>query len=177
MPAKIQFVKGDITGMAVDAVVSATDTELRLDEEVAGDIRRKGGTRIQEECELIGRIALGETAVTTAGNLKAFYVVHAAVMRPGEKATADSIRLATHNTLLRTEEKAFKSLALPAIGTGAGGFPMQDCAAIMIAQVLEHLKSRSSLENIYFVLDDDAALRVFEEAYKKLTGRPVTAAT
>lgn len=177
MPTKIEFVKGDITEMAVDAIVSATDTELRLEEGVAGAIRRKGGARIAEECALIGHIALGETAVATAGNLKAFYVIHAAAMRPGEKATADSVRLATHNTLLRTEEKAFKSLALSALGTGGGGFSVEECAAIMIKEVVEHLKSRSSLEKIVFVLEDDAALQAFEEAYEKQTGRPASATT
>lgn len=177
MPVKIQFVKGDITEMAVDAIVCPADTELHLDAGVAGAIGRKGGARIQEECGLIGRIALGETAVTTAGNLKAFYVVYAAAMRPGEKATADSIRLATHNTLLRTEEKAFKSIALPALGTGVGGGSIEESATIMIQQVLEHLKSRSSLENIYFVLFDDAALQAFEGAYQMLTGRPATTTT
>lgn len=173
MPTKVQFVKGDITDMAVDAIVNAANTELILGEGVAGAIRRKGGTRVEEECERIGRIALGETAVTTAANLKAFYIVHAAVLRPGEKATADAVRLATRNTLLRAEEKAFKSLAFPALGTGVAGFAMEECAGIMIKEVLEHLKSRSSLETIYFVLFDDAALRVFEETYQKMTARPV----
>lgn len=177
MPAKIYFVKGDLTERAVDAVVNAANTNLVLGEGVAGAIRRKGGEKIQEECERRGPIALGEAAVTTAGNLKAFYVVHAAAMRPGEKATADSIRLATHNTLLRAEEKAFKSIAFPAIGTGVAGFAMEECAAIMIKEVLEHLKSRSSLEKIYFVLFDDEALRFFEETYKKMTAPPAAEVT
>ena len=177
MPTKIYFVKGDITDMAVDAVVNAANTDLVLGAGVAGAIRRKGGERIQEECERIGPIALGEAAVTTAGNLKAFYIVHAAAMRPGEKATHDSIRLATHNTLLRAEEKAFKSIAFPAIGTGVAGFPMEECAGIMIREVLEHLKSRSSLEKIYFVLFDDVALQTFEETYKRMTTRPAAEVT
>lgn len=172
MPTKVQWVKGDITDMAVDAIVNAAGTDLILGEGVAGAIRRKGGSRIEEECERIGRIALGETAVTTAGNMKAFYIVHAAVFGPGEKATADSVRLATRNTLLRAEEKAFKSLAFPALGTGVAAFALEECAGIMIKEVLEHLKSRSSLETIYFVLFDDAALHVFEETYQKMTARP-----
>jgi O-acetyl-ADP-ribose deacetylase (regulator of RNase III) len=177
MPTKIQFLKGDITEMAVDAIVNAANTDLVMAEGVAGAIRRKGGERIEEACNEIAPIRLGEAAVTTAGNLKAFYVIHAASMQPGGKTTAESLRLAMHNTLLRAEEKALKSLAFPALGAGAAGFPMEECARIMLTEVLQHLKSRSSLEQIYFVLFDDAALKVFQETYEKLTGRPLSPAS
>jgi O-acetyl-ADP-ribose deacetylase len=172
MPSRIIFQKSDITEMAIDAIVNPANTELTFDGGVAAAILRKGGARIREECERIGSIPLGDAVVTTAGNLKAFYVVHAAVIVRGGKATADSIRHATHNTLLRTEGKAFKTLAFPALGTGAAGFPGEECAGIMIKEVLEHLKSRSSLETIYFVLFDDATLAAFEDSYKKMTARP-----
>jgi O-acetyl-ADP-ribose deacetylase (regulator of RNase III) len=172
MKAKIYFVKSDITAMAVDAIVNAANTDLVLGAGVAGAIRRKGGDKIQEECDRIGSIPLGEAAVTTGGNLKALYVVHAASMRLGGQTTADSLRLATRNSLLRAEEKTIKSIAFPAIGTGVAGSPMEECARIMIREVLEHLKSRTSLEKICFVLFDEAALKVFEDTYQQLTGRP-----
>ena len=172
MPAKIQFLQGDITTMEVDAIVNAANNDLQLGAGVAGAIRRKGGPRIQEECDRIGAIRLGEAAVTTAGNLRAHYVIHAASMRLGGRTTAESLRNSTRNTLLRAEEKGLQSIAFPAIGTGIAGFPMEECAEIMIREVLEHLKSRSSLEKIYFVLFDEAALKIFEEVYKKLTERP-----
>jgi O-acetyl-ADP-ribose deacetylase len=171
MLAKIFFVKGDITDMAVDAIVNAANTDLMLGAGVAGAIRRKGGPSIQEDCDRNGSIRLGEAAVTTAGKLKAQYVFHAAAMRLGGFASGDSIRLATHNCLLRAEEKAIKSIAFPALGTGVAGFPMDECAEIMIKVVLDHLRVRSSLEKVYFVLFDDAALRIFEDAFNKLTAR------
>ncbi len=177
MLTKLHFTKGDITEMAVDAIVNPANTNLKAGGGVAAAILSKGGKRIQEECDFIGSVPLGETAVTTAGTLKAFYVIHAAVITTGGAATAQSVRLATHNTLLRAEEKAFKSLAFPALGTGAGGFSMEECATIMIHEVLEHLKSRTSLENIHFVLFDDAALAVFEDSYAKLAGHPASQAT
>jgi O-acetyl-ADP-ribose deacetylase len=172
MQPKIQFLKGDITDMAVDAIVNAANTDLMLGEGVAGAIRRKGGPRIQEECDRMGPIALGGAAVTTGGNLKALYVIHAASIRLGGQTTANSLRLATRNTLERAEEKALKSIALPAIGTGVAGFPVEECARIMIAEILDHLKTRTSLEKVYFVLYDDAALQAFENVYKQLTTRP-----
>jgi O-acetyl-ADP-ribose deacetylase (regulator of RNase III) len=174
MQAKIHFLKGDITDMAVDAIVNAANTDLVLGAGVAGAIRRKGGSRIQEDCDAVGPIRLGEAAVTTGGNLRANYVIHAASMRLGGQTTADSLRLATHNTLLRAEEKTIKSIAFPAIGTGVAGFSMEECARIMLTEVLQHLKSRSSLEKIYFVLYGDAALQVFEDTYRQLTARPAS---
>lgn len=177
MPTKIYFMKGDITEYEVDAIVNAANNDLVLGSGVAGAIRTKGGPRIQEECERIGSIRLGEAAVTPAGNLKAYYVIHAASMQLGGKTTAESLRNATRNSLLRAEEKGFKTIAFPAIGTGVAGFPMEECANVMISELLEHLKSRSSLEKIYFVLYDDAALKTFEETYKKLTARPAAGET
>lgn len=173
MPAKIYFQKGDITEMAVDAIVNAANNDLVLGGGVAGAIRRKGGPAVEEDCARIGPIALGGAAVTTGGNLKAFYVVHAASMRLGEKTSAEALRLSVRTSLERTEEKAFKSIAFPAIGTGIAGFPMDECARIMLEETLVHLKSRTSLERIYFVLYDDSALKIFEDAYRQMTARPL----
>jgi len=177
MPTKIYFIKGDITDLAVDAIVNAANTDLTLDSGVAGAIRRKGGARIQEECERLAPIRLGAATATTGGNLKAYYVIHAASMRPGEQATADSVRLATRQSLLRAEEKTIKSLAFPALGTGAAGLAVEECAEVMLKVVLEHIKMRTSLEKICFVLYDNATLKVFEETYQRLTARPVPGAT
>jgi O-acetyl-ADP-ribose deacetylase (regulator of RNase III) len=165
-------VQGDITEMAVDAIVNAANTDLTMDTGVAGAIRRKAGERIQDDCERLAPIRLGAAAVTTGGNLKALFIIHAASMPPGEKATAESLRLATRASLMRAEEKAIRSMAFPAIGAGVAGLSMAECAPIMLKAVLEHIKMRTSLEKIYFVLFDAAALKVFEETYQQLTARP-----
>jgi O-acetyl-ADP-ribose deacetylase (regulator of RNase III) len=176
MPTKILFVQGDITEMAVDAIVNAANTDLTMDTGVAGAIRSKAGERMQEECERVAPIRLGAAAATTGGNLKALFVIHAAGMRPDEKATAESIRLATRASLMRAEEKAIRSMAFPAIGTGVAGFSLAECAPIMLKAVLDHIKMRTSLEKIYFVLFDEAALKVFEETHRQLTARPAARA-
>ena len=176
MPTKIYISKGDITDMPVEAIVNPADTDLLLETGVSAAIRRKGGERIREECERLAPLRLGAAVVTTGGNLKALFVIHAAAIRPGEHATAEAIRLATRQVLFRAEEKTIKSLALPALGTGAAGFPVEDCAQIMLKAVLEHIRIRTSLEKIHFVLSDDAALKTFEEAFQKLTARPQASA-
>ncbi len=172
MPTKILISKGDITDQAVEAIVNPANTDLVMSSGVAAAIRRKGGEHIQEECERLAPIRLGAAVVTTAGNLRPLFVIHAATMRPGEKATAESIRLATRQILFRAEEKTIKSLAMAALGTGAAGFPAQECAEIMLKAVLDHIKVRTSLEKICFVLYDDATLKAFEDAFHKLTSRP-----
>src|SRR5256885_14301089 len=100
---RIVIQQGDLTEMDTDAIVNAANNDLILGAGVAGAIRRKGGPRIEEECERIGPIALGGAAVTTGGNLKALYVIHAASMKLGGRTTADSLRLATRSALMRAE--------------------------------------------------------------------------
>ncbi len=171
MPTKILFVKGDVTEMSVDAIVTPANTDLVVDSGVSGGILRKGGARVLEECERLAPLRLGAAAATTGGNLKAYYVIHAAIARPNEKATAESIRLATRQSLLRAEEKAIMSLALPPLGSGEGGVSLEESARTMLKVTLDHIKMRTSLEKIYFVFDDDAARKTFEETFQKLTVR------
>ncbi len=159
---KIVIQQGDLTEMSVDAIVNAANNDLQLGGGVAGAIRRKGGPAIQEECDRIGPIAIGEAAITTGGKLKARYVIHAASMQLGGRTTADSLRASTRNSLARAAEKGLKTIAFPAVGTGIAGFPMSECAEIMLDEVAKHLKGKTSVESVYFVLFDAAAREVFE---------------
>ncbi|MCI0403778.1 MAG: macro domain-containing protein, partial [Acidobacteria bacterium] len=124
--------QGDLTEADVDAIVNAANNDLQLGGGVAGAIGRKGGPAIQEECDRIGPIGIGEAAITTGGNLKARYVIHAASMELGGRTTAESLRASTRNSLARAAEKGVKTVAFPAVGTGIAGFPMRDCAEIML---------------------------------------------
>ncbi len=164
----VEFLKGDLTEADVDAVVNAANTQLQLGAGVAGAIRRKGGPTIQQECDRIGPVALGEAAVTGGGNLKARFVIHAAGMHLGGGVTARSCEDATLNSLRRAEEKQLSSIAFPAIGTGVGGLDMARCAEIMLRAVRSH--KAGSLRRVLFVLFDDAALGTFERTWKQISG-------
>ena len=170
MPA-VEFQRGDITQAQVDAVVNAANTDLMLGAGVAGAIRRAGGPAIQEECDRIGPVALGEAAITGGGRLPAPYVIHAAGMRLGGGVSVDSCRRATLNSLRRAEEKQLRSIAFPAIGAGVGGLEMRECARVMLGAVREHLQGKTSLERVVFVLFDESALRTFEETWNDLCGK------
>jgi O-acetyl-ADP-ribose deacetylase (regulator of RNase III) len=129
---------------------------------VAGAIRAKGGPTIQEECDRIGPIAVGEAAVTGAGDLRARFVIHAATMPPGGVATEQSVRSAMRRSLALASEKQCRSVAVPAIGAGIAGFPLQRCAEILLEEARTHLTSGEGLEEIRFVLFGEPAYRVFE---------------
>jgi O-acetyl-ADP-ribose deacetylase (regulator of RNase III) len=161
--SKIILQQGDLTDADVDAVVNAANTHLQLGAGVAGAIRRRGGPAIQQECDAIGPISLGEAAITSGGQLKARYVIHAASMHLGGLTSEGSLHDATVNSLKRAVEKQLTSIAFPAIGTGVAGFPMNRCAQVMLEEVKKHLSGATTLEQVFFVLFDEHALKTFEQ--------------
>ena len=159
----VEVVRADITSLDVDAIVNAANNHLILGSGVAGAIRTKGGPSIQEECNRIGRIEVGEAAITGAGNLPATYVIHAASMGD-EPVSERSLRDSVRNSLLRGEEKKIKSIVFPAIGTGVGGFAVKRCAEIMIEIAERHLKGKGhSINHIIFAIFGESDKKIFEE--------------
>jgi len=168
---RIFLMKGDLTEMDTDAIVNAANNDLQLGGGVAGAIRRKGGDKIQEECNAIGSIPVGGAAITSGGNLKARYVIHAASMQLGGQSTAHALRSSTAHTLRIAAQKLLKSISFPAVGTGIAGFPMEECAEIMLAEAADHLKRGTSLEKIYFILFDDAGLKTFQKVWRRFEAK------
>ncbi|MGC2275272.1 MAG: macro domain-containing protein [Candidatus Binatus sp.] len=166
--AKISLRQGDLTDADADAIVNAANNQLMLGGGVAGAIRIKGGPAIQNECDRIGPIALGDAAITGAGRLRARHVIHAASMRLGESTSEANLRAATRNSLTRADENALKTIAFPALGTGIAGFPIERCAQVMLEEVRAHLSGPTTLERIDFVLFDRRSLEIFELVLEKM---------
>lgn len=174
---RIEIRQGDITEQPdVDAIVNAANTWLALGSGVAGAIRRKGGDIIDEEGRKQAPIRLGEAAVTTAGTLPNKFVIHAAAMgftkedalipkKPGTGSSAEIIRNATLNSLRRAEELKLKSIAFPALATGVAGFPVDECAEVMIGAALGYATANpeSSIELVVFVLFTQGDYRTFKQ--------------
>jgi O-acetyl-ADP-ribose deacetylase len=160
---RIILQQGDITEMDTDAIVNAANNDLQLGAGVAGAIRRKGGEQIQRECDEIGSIPIGSAAMTSGGKLKARHVIHAASMQLGRPTSAKALRSSTAIALRIASEKKLKTIAFPAVGTGIAGFPLHECAEIMIDEAKKHLQQPTSLEKIYFVLFDAEALKAFQD--------------
>ena len=178
---QIEIRQGDITEQPdVEAIVNAANTWLTLGSGVAGAIRRKGGDIIDEEGRKQAPIRLGEAAVTTAGTLPNKFVIHAAAMgytkedalvpkKPGTGSSAEIIRNATRNSLLRAEELNLRSIAFPALATGVAGFPVDECAEVMIGAARDYAAERpeSSIELVVFVLFSQRDYEMFKRFYDK----------
>jgi O-acetyl-ADP-ribose deacetylase len=148
----LELVEGDITEMETDAIVNAANAQLILGGGVAGAIRRKGGPKIQAECNKIGGTFGGGAVITTGGSLKAKYVIHAVGPRMGEGNEDEKLRNATLNSLKLADENKLKSISFPAISTGIFGFPIQRCAQIMLATAIDYLRGSTGLEKVVFCL-------------------------
>ena len=164
MKDRIVLKEGDITEEQVDAIVNAANSHLVLGAGVAGAIREKGGPSIQKECDAIGPIEVGEAALTGAGELRPRFVIHAAGMPPGGVATEQSVRSSVRRSLELACEHGCRSIAIPAIGAGIGGFSAQSCAEILLAEARAHLAGETSLEEVRFVLFGEPSYRIFELA-------------
>lgn len=174
---RIQIQQGDLTDMDVDAIVNAANNDLILGAGVAGAIHRKGGEEIQRECNEIGSIPVGYAAITGGGKLKARHVIHAASMGlGGQRTTAKTLKTSTAHSLRLANEHHFKTIAFPAVGTGVSGFPMDECAEIMLTEAMNHLKGETSLQTIYFVLFDATSRDIFQAARQKLLKEAPTGA-
>lgn len=166
---KLTLKEGNIILLDVDAIVNAANRNLILGGGVAGAIRNAGGPSIQEECNKIGPIDVGEAVMTNAGNLKAKHVIHAAGPIQGEGLEDIKLRNATLNCLKIANENKLKDIAFPAISTGIFDFPMQECSEIMIQTVMEFLETHDHPQEVIFCLYGQDAYNVFEKTLDKLT--------
>jgi O-acetyl-ADP-ribose deacetylase (regulator of RNase III) len=164
MPAEIEVLDTDITQLTVDAIANAANTRLLHGGGVAGAIARAGGARVTEESERAAPIGLGDAVATSAGEMPSRWVIHAATMELGGPTSADIVRRATAATLWKAEELGATSLGLVAFGTGVGGFPLDEAAAIEVEEVRRHLDSGSRLERVVFAVRGEEARRAFAEA-------------
>ena len=168
---RIEVVKGDITRAAVEAIVNAANNSLWMGAGVAGAIKAAGGEIIEREAIAKGPVRPGEAVYTTAGELPYKLIIHAAVMGQDLKTSARLIRQATMSSLNLAEELKLKSIALPAFGTGVGGFPMKACANLMVATVGGFQKMARELELVQFSLFDEFGFSFFSESLKNALSR------
>ncbi|MHB8985966.1 MAG: macro domain-containing protein [Eubacteriales bacterium] len=157
----ISVIKGDITGIKVDAIVNAANNHLWMGAGVAGAIKRKGGQVIEDEAVAKGPIPVGEAVATGAGALPARYVIHAAAMGQDLATDEVKVRSATRNALRRAQELGVGSIAFPALGTGVGGFSLPDAARVMVCEARRHIAQAGAPGEVVFALFDDAGYDAF----------------
>jgi O-acetyl-ADP-ribose deacetylase len=159
---QIEVVEGDITALAADAIANAANDRLWMGAGVAGAIKRAGGEEIEREAVAKGPIPVGEAVATGAGRLAARYVIHGACMGQDLQTDADKIQRTTQSCLRVADELGVKSLALPAFGTGVGGFPVDECARVMVDAVRSY--EPQTLERVTFAVFGTAVREAFEAA-------------
>jgi len=167
----IEIKKGDITKLKVDAIVNAANNELWMGGGVAGAIKMEGGRQIEEEAVKKGPIPVGQAIVTGGGLLPARYVIHAAVMGTDFQTDSEKIRLATLHSLRRADEEGLRTVAFPALGTGVGRFPADECARIMIKEIQDYAGLNTGLQKVIIVLYSEDIYRVFKEEYEWIQRR------
>ncbi|MEO0202409.1 MAG: macro domain-containing protein [candidate division WOR-3 bacterium] len=168
---RVEIVKGDITEEKVDAIVNAANEYLKHGGGVAGAIVRKGGSIIQEESDKIGYCSPGNAVITSAGNLKAKYVIHAVgpIWKGGNFNEDKILYNAVKNSLILAHKYSLRSISLPAISTGIFGFPKERASKIILNSIFDFIKEfegRTSIEIIRICLFDDETYNVFLKVYE-----------
>jgi O-acetyl-ADP-ribose deacetylase len=146
----LEVAEGDITVLEVDAIANAANNHLWMGSGVAGAIKRAGGDEIEREAMKLGPIEVGDAVATSAGRLPARWVIHGAVMGQDLQTNADLVRRTTESCLRVADDVGAESLALPAFGTGVGGFPLAECARIMVNAARKH--EPRSLKRVVFAV-------------------------
>ena len=130
--ARIELWNGDICDLEVDAIVSPAATSLWMSTGIAGEIKRAGGDAVEFAALRQAPVQLGDAIVTPAGNLAARVVIHAVSLERDRRTNATAIDLAARNAMARARELGLSSVAFPALGTGIGGFPLDEAARIAV---------------------------------------------
>jgi O-acetyl-ADP-ribose deacetylase len=159
---QLEVREGDIAAVQADAVANAANDRLWMGAGVAGALKRAGGDEIEREAMALGPIPLGSAVATTAGRLPARSVIHGAVMGQGLRTDAELVRRTTRSCLELADELGCRSLALPAFGTGVGGFALEECARIMV-EVARKFEPRA-LELAIFAVFGGEAYDAFSSA-------------
>ncbi len=173
---RLTLIQGDITEQETEAIVNAANTTLLGGAGVDGAIHRAGGPAILEECKKIrtkqGRCPTGEAVITTAGNLKAKYVIHTVgpVWSGGEREEDTLLQNAYKNSLSLARDKGIRSLSFPSISTGAYGFPIERAAGIALSAVRDFLEGYS-FEEVRFVLFSQRDLGIYEKVWERKVNR------
>ncbi len=161
---RLELWNGDICVLEVDAIVNPASPSLWMATGVGGAIKRAGGDSIEFEAVRHGPIDVGSAIVTGGGTLAARAVIHAVSLDRDRRTSAWAIAAAVRSAMARARELGVTSVAFPALGTGLGGFPLSEAAAITVATLREELADPSTIEHVILALRGTEAYRAFERA-------------
>ena len=164
---QLELIEGDITVLDVEAIVNPANEELKLGSGVAGAIREKGGPSIQKECDRIGGTPVGTAVITGAGELPHKHVIHAVGPRMGDGDEDRKLSSAVRSSLALADRHGLRSIAIPAISTGAFGVPAQRCARVTLTEIHRYLQGGTKLERVVVSLFDDKIFKSFRQELRR----------
>jgi len=163
----LELLEGDITDLNVDAIVNAANKDLIMGTGVAGAILSRGGESIQLECSRIGGAEVGTSVMTTAGSLRARRVIHSVGPTMGEGDEDRKLASAVRSALALADRHRLRSIAIPAISTGAFGFPVDRCARILLTEIHRYLQGGTKIEQVVVSLYDSSIFSVFQRELRR----------
>jgi O-acetyl-ADP-ribose deacetylase (regulator of RNase III) len=168
--ARVQAWRGDICDLEVDAIVNPASVTLWMSSGVGAAIKKRGGDSIEIAAVRMSPIALGETVVTPAGTLPARHVLHAATLDHGHKTSVAAAAAAATSAILRAGELGLRSVAIPALGAGAGGLDPDVSAQVTVTAVRDALVRAPSIRRVVFALQDSDVFAAYRDAVADLEG-------
>jgi O-acetyl-ADP-ribose deacetylase (regulator of RNase III) len=157
----IRLEVGDIAELPVEGIVYYARPDLVLGSGFGGVISAKGGPKIQEELKKAGKANVTEVVVTSGGDLKAKYILHAVGPRFQEEDLEEKLRRTMDNVLQKAEESGIQSLAFPAMGAGFYGVPLEVCARETLEAVKKRLETSTGIREVIFCLRDSHEYKQF----------------
>ena len=178
MPEKVQIngstlslLKGDITDLEIESFVFYARNDLALGSGFGSAINLRGGPSVRGELEKLGPLKVTEAVVTSAGDMKADYIIHAAGPKFQEEDTEGKLRAVIENVLGLADEKGIKSIAFPPMGAGFYGVPLDVSARITVESIAEYIDNTSGTRDIVICTIDKREYTPFQEELKKLSSR------
>ena len=167
---EVRFLVGDITKLEVDAIVNPANSEGEMGGGVAAAIKKSAGKKVEEEAMELAPISLGNAVVTSAGKLKCDYVIHAPTMvAPAQRTSVEKISDAVTAALQVSTELSIHKLAIPGMGTGTGGVPIEAAAKAIADAIRRFSTSSSAISEIIFVDKNKKLVQAMENDWNDTT--------
>ncbi|MEN8264923.1 MAG: macro domain-containing protein [Nitrospirota bacterium] len=165
----LRLIIGDITDLNIDTFVFYAKNDLALGSGFGSAINLRGGPSIRKELENLEPIKVTEAVITSAGDMKARHIIHAAGPKFQEEDTEDKLKLTIKNALKLAEERGLKSMAFPPMGSGFYGVPIDVSARITIQSITEYLNNGAGIEEVVICAMDSREYEPFLAQLKKQT--------